>query len=98
MVPNYGKVKKMTRFLYMESSPQLKGKARDFGKSYRRMAIVEVEEGFEGRPSMISERARGVVRIVDDYTESVGKTDRSEGFRTRRDLMAKADKLNAAAK
>ena len=78
------------RLMMMTSTPQLKGKARRFGRDYLRIALVELEDGFEGRPKMISERAIGVKRIVRDYTVYVGKTDRSEGYRLMLELRALA--------
>jgi len=45
---------------------------------YIRIAVVELEDGFEGRPRMISLRARGVSRIVRQWTvPAAGKTERS---------------------
>jgi hypothetical protein len=76
---------------YMESSPKLSGKARQFGASYRRIALVELEPGFEGRPAMISERAHGVKRILRDETVSIGSTARSYGYRLRQEYKAAAD-------
>jgi len=76
--------------IYMEASPALKGKARKFGRNYRKMALVELEQGFTGRPKMISDRAIGVARIVECRVLHVGSTDRSEGFRVRHELRAKA--------
>ena len=86
----------MTRYIYMEASPALKGKARQFSRSYRKMAVVELEDGFDGIPKMISERARGVKRVVACSTEYVGKTDRSAGLRTHERFIAMRDNLNAA--
>lgn len=41
---------------------------------YRKVAVLEVEEGLE-QVSMISERARGCVRVVDMWDRlNVGKT------------------------
>lgn len=76
--------------IYMESTPALRGKARRFGRNYRKMALVELEPGFTGRPKMISERAVGVARIVECRVLHVGSTERSEGFRVRHELLAKA--------
>ena len=43
--------------------------------SYKRIAILEVEDGVT-EVSMISERARGVIRIVEQWNGlNVGKTD-----------------------
>lgn len=39
-------------------------------RGYRNLAIVELEPGFTGRPKMISQRARGVRRILE-YTPSI---------------------------
>jgi hypothetical protein len=79
------------KIAYMESSPKLAGKARQFGASYRRIALVELEPGFEGRPAMISERAHGVARILREETVSVGATARSYGYRLREEYKAAAD-------
>jgi hypothetical protein len=76
---------------YMESSPKLSGKARQFGATYRRIALVELKPGFEGRPAMISERAHGVARILRDETVSIGATARSYGYRLREEYKAAAD-------
>lgn len=81
-------------YIYMESSPKLRGKARKFGRDYRRMAIVELEPGFNGRPKMISTRARGVVRVVADETHHVGATERSYGVQRYLALQAEVARLN----
>lgn len=90
----------MSVFMYLESCPALKGKARDFGRDYLRMAVVEVDPAAlpEGRtrPTMISSRARGVVRIVAETVAHVGRTDRSYGYRTRAELRAMACDLNGS--
>jgi len=50
---------------------------------YRRVAVLEVEVDAEGEPvgvAMISERARGVVRIVETWEAcNVGKVHRRGG-------------------
>ena len=84
----------MPNYIYMESCPALKGKARQFGRRYRRMAIVELEPGFEGVPKMISERAIGVRRVVECTTVHVGKTPRSAGVRTMARYRAMVASLN----
>ena len=85
-------------FLYMESSPQLRGRARQYGRQYRKMAVVEVEPGYgpDRIPKMISARARGVVRVVDCATLHVGTTDRSAGRVWRSRMLALVAQLNAA--
>lgn len=77
--------------IYMESTPALRGKARRFGRNYRKMALIELKPGFTGRPKMISERARGVAKIIECRVLHVGTTERSEGYRVRADLLARAD-------
>jgi hypothetical protein len=43
--------------------------------TYRRIAVVELETGFEGAPKMISERAKGLKAIVSTWENcNVGKT------------------------
>lgn len=44
---------------------------------YRKVAVVEITDGFKGRPAMISARAKGVARVVALWDkQSVGKTAR----------------------
>lgn len=79
----------MTKYIVMESAAQVRGKMAQFGH-YRRIAVVEVEG--EDKPKMISERARGVVRIVEEWSPMhQGKTERSEYYVARQ----KAEKLAA---
>jgi len=85
----------MPKFIYMEASPALKGKAREFSRGYRKIAVVELEPGFQGRPKMISERAIGVRRVVECTTVHVGRTPRSAGVRTMAQYRALVDALNA---
>jgi hypothetical protein len=58
--------------------------------TYARVGLAELEPGFAGRPKMISDRARGVVRIVATWENcNVGKTDRCAFHRA----IAEAEKL-----
>jgi len=59
------------------------------------MAVVELEDGFDGLPKMISERAIGVRRVVECTTEYVGKTSRSAGVQTMARYRAMVAALNA---
>lgn len=72
-----------TEFKIMTRSPKLKGAARKYGSSYAKFALVEYAPDLlpEGRmePSMISPRARGMVRIIDCKTVYCGEMIRSEG-------------------
>jgi hypothetical protein len=86
----------MPRYIYMEACPALKGKARQYGRRYRKMAVVELEPDFEGQPRMISERAIGVRRVVACTTEHVGRTTRSAGVQTMARYRAMVDALNAS--
>lgn len=87
----------MTRYMYMESTPRLQGKARKFGAGYRRIAIVALEENFQGVPKMISKRARGVSRVVREATTHIGTSDRSAGYRLREEFKAWVSRQNAVA-
>ena len=63
---------KMSRYIIKTSSTGCLGR---YGE-YRRVAIVEVEPGVD-EVSMISERARGVVRVVKTWEKlNVGTTSR----------------------
>lgn len=84
------------RFIVMTATAQVPSRMRRNG-SYKRVAVIEIEAGFEGTPSMISERARGVARIVETWERcNVGKTTRSAFARAMAEAEALAAKLNAA--
>lgn len=81
------------RFIVMTASAQVPASWRGI---HRRVAVVELEPGFEGLPAMISERAKGVVRIVDAWEKlRVGKTARSEYARALVEAEALAAQLNS---
>ena len=62
---------------------------------YRRVGLVELEEGFTGEPTMISDRARGVKRVVETWeNRNVGKTDKCAYRRAVAAAQELADKLN----
>jgi hypothetical protein len=63
---------------------------------YIKVAVVEVEAGFEGEPKMISERAKGVVRIVEEWGPcNLGKTEKSEGRIALAEATALCVRLNS---
>lgn len=63
---------------------------------YRRIAVVELCDGFAGRPKMISPRARGVVRIVQTWERlHVGITERGAYQRALVEARALAERLNS---
>jgi len=60
---------------------------------YKRVALVEVEKGME--PKMISERAKGLVRIVRTWEKlNVGTTDKCAYRRALTEAQAELAKLN----
>ena len=62
------------RFVVMQAAACMPNSC--WGK-YRKVAVVEVVDGFKGRPKMISRRAKGVARVVALWDkQSVGKTAR----------------------
>lgn len=82
----------MSRFTTKESSAKRPRGARG---PYIRVAVLEVEDDFEGEPTMISERAKGVIRIVEEWGPCYdGKTERSAGPQARREAEELARKLN----
>lgn len=88
----------MKRFIVMESAAVVRGRMRQFGR-YRRVAVVEItpEMAAAGdRPKMISERARGLVRIVEEWGPvNQGKTERSAYYLAIREAEEMAGELNA---
>ena len=86
----------MTRFTTQTASAKMP--ASCFGR-YGRVAVIEIEDGLPAdfQPAMISERARGVVRIVQTWEKcNIGKTDRCAFARARARAEALANKLNVS--
>jgi hypothetical protein len=84
----------MAHYIVMTASAKVSGKARQFGR-YGHASVVEVETA-DTVPAMISERAKGVVRIVwDSGACSIGKTDRSAFAVAKAHATAMAARLNA---
>lgn len=80
----------MSEFIVVEKT------ARNCGGwgGYVKIAVVEIEDGF-GAPSMISERARGVIRVVEEWDRCYrGKTDRCAAAIVRRAAEALVERLN----
>ncbi len=65
---------------------------------YKRVAVVEVEEGYDdynNRPKMISERARGVKRIVCQWRkQNVGFTEKCAFMRAYQEAYNMVNELN----
>ena len=62
-----------TRFIVLTAAAKVSGAAKK--GHYKRIAVVEAEG--DTVPAMISERAKGLVRVVQTWERlSVGKTDR----------------------
>ena len=84
-----------SEFIVMTSTAKVAGKARQFGR-YRHVAVLEIEPGT--RPAMISERARGVRRIVwRSGAVSVGKSDKCAYARAQREAEALVATLQSEA-
>ena len=65
---------------------------------YRRVAVLEIEAGLPAGywPAMISDRARGVVRVVETWeSRNVGKTNRCAYRRAMAEAREMAEALNA---
>ncbi len=81
-------------------SARVGGRWMVFG-SYRRVAVLEIDPSTcppEG-PRMISDRARGVVRVVETWERLYsGRTERCAFSRAMREAQALADRLNAEAR
>jgi hypothetical protein len=64
--------------------------------TYARVGLVELEPGFVGRPKMISERARGVLQVVETWENcNVGKTDRCAFSRAKIEAEEMAEFMRA---
>jgi hypothetical protein len=81
-------------YIVMHRSTHMPSKVK---APYRRVGVVEVEAGFEGEPTMLSKRARGVVRIVTTWERLHARGKDTAFTRAMADAQALADKLNAGA-
>ena len=82
----------MSAFIVLTASASVPSSYRG---QYRRVAVLEVEDGMESPPKMISERARGVIEIVETWERlHVGKTERGAYQQALVDAHALARELN----
>jgi len=85
----------MSKFIVQTAAANMPASCK-FGR-YRRVAVLEVHEGID-RVSMISSRARGVVRVVETWERcSVGKMVRSTYVRALAEAERMAATLNGRA-
>lgn len=81
------------KFVVMQANACMPGNC--WGR-YKRVAVVEIADGFKGKPKMISSRARGVARVVALWDKrNVGKTDRCAFRQALAAAEALAARLNA---
>jgi len=79
-----------TKFIVMTSAAKM---PQSCWGQYRRIGVLEIEAG--SSPTMISERARGVVRVVETWEKlNVGKTARCAYQRALAEAEAMAAELN----
>ena len=82
----------MTTYIVQTASASMPAKVK---APYKRVAILEVEDGVTG-VSMISERARGVVRIVQTWERLHARGVDTAYARAMADATATTAALNAA--
>lgn len=64
----------MSKYMVMTASAQMPFTC--WGK-YKRVAVVELQEGFSGVPTMISNRANGVKAVIKTWERlNVGRTEK----------------------
>jgi len=84
-----------THYIVQDATAQMPSSCRG---RYRRVAVLEVAEGVKSA-SMISERAKDVVRVVKTWEKlNVGKTDRCAFRIALAEAEALAERLNAEAR
>ena len=80
------------RYIVMSASAKMPGTC--WGH-YGRIAVIERDLGYEGRIAMISNRARGVKKVVETWENlNIGKTDRCAYSRALRKAEEYAKRLN----
>lgn len=85
----------MSEYIVMEASAKVPSgwKWRGGPRGYRKIALVEVEKGVI--PKMISERAKGVIRIVHVWDRlHEGATEKSAYHRCLAEARERAAELN----
>jgi len=81
------------RYIVMSASANMPSSC--WGK-YGRVAVVELEEGWTSRPAMISDRARGIRRVVKTWERlNIGTTERCAFARAVTDAAELAARLNS---
>jgi len=66
----------MSRYIIQDAAAHMPGSVRMKHGTYKRLAVLEVERGFD-HVAMISARARGVVRVVATWEKlNCGLTER----------------------
>lgn len=94
-------MKPTNQFVVMSRRPKLFGKARTYGKGYRKFALCEIDPAAlppgATEPRMISERARGMIRIIRCRSLFYGEGKRSEGAAYLAGLRKQCALLNATA-
>lgn len=81
-------------YIVMTASAKMPASVRG---RYARVAVVELDPDHEGMPAMISERARGVRRIVETWERChVGRTARCAYQRALAEAETLAAELNTA--
>jgi len=78
------------RFIVMSASAQMPGSVK---APYRRCAVIETDLPEGEFPKMISERARGVVRIVETWERCHARGQNCAFARAMREATALADDL-----
>ena len=82
----------MSRYIVMTSTAQMPSSVRS---PYRRVAVVETDLPEGAEPKMISERARGVIRIVETWERQfVGATEKCAYQRALSEAEALVEKLS----
>jgi len=87
----------MTKFIVQSASASMPASVK---APYRRVAVLEVNDGLEGPASMISARSRDVVKVVEIWERCHAGWDngpRTAFARAEADAENLAAKLNAGA-
>jgi Ni2+-binding GTPase involved in maturation of urease and hydrogenase len=84
----------MPRFIVMQAAAKMPSKVK---ARYMRVAVVETDLPDGQTPKMISERAKGVLRIVETWERChAGNAVNSAFARALTEAQAVADKLNSS--
>lgn len=84
----------MKTHIVMNSAGHVSGRARNYNRNYRHIALVEWDSDVHPEYPRIIRDCKGI-HILEQATVHIGSTERSYGFCKLQQMEQKADELNS---